>query len=273
MQGVSVKSRREVLEKTASVISSGSSNGADGHKLGTDLFSLALSLDGAHSLRRALTEPAVPTEAKARLLHTLFDGKVAEATLEIAEVGIGQRWSRTRDFPDALEEASVTALAALAEDAGDLDDAEDNLFRFARLLEANAGLREALADRAVPLQGKRSLLKNLVGDTVDETTLTMLGQAAAGRHRNMGAALGLYQRIAAAQRDRMIATVWVASPLSDEHRNRLAEALSQQHDRKIHLNVVVDPDVLGGVRVSVGDEVLDSTVDARLKQAQRRLER
>jgi F-type H+-transporting ATPase subunit delta len=272
MQGVSVRSLREVIEKTAAVLSDGSS-GVDGHKLGNDLFSLALALDGAHSLRRALTEPAVPTEAKARLLHTLFDGKVADVTLEIAEVGVGQRWSRTRDFPDALEEASVTALAALAEDAGDLDEAEDNLFRFARVLEANAALREAVADRAVPLQGKRSLLKDLVGDKVDDTTLTMLGQAAAGRHRNMGAALGMYQRIAAAQRDRMIATVWVASPLSDEHRERLTEVLSQQHDRKIHLNVVVDPEVLGGVRVSVGDEVLDSTVEARLKQAQRRLER
>jgi F-type H+-transporting ATPase subunit delta len=71
----------------------------------------------------------------------------------------------------------------------------------------------------------------------------------------------------------MIATVWVAAPLSDEHRERLTEALSRQHDRKIHLNVVVDPTVLGGVRVTVGDEVLDSTVEARLKQAQRRLER
>jgi F-type H+-transporting ATPase subunit delta len=272
MQGGSVKALREVLDKTAAVLSD-ESGGVDAHKLGTDLFSLALSLDGAHSLRRALTEPAVPTEAKARLLHTLFDGKVADATLEIAEVGVGQRWSSTRDFSDALEQASVTALAALAEDAGDLDEVEDNLFRFARVLEADAGLRDALADRTVPLQGKRSLLRDLVGDKVDETTVTMLGQAAAGRHRTMGSALALYQRIAAAQRDRMIATVWVAAPLHDEHRDRLTEALSQQHDRRIHLNVIVDPEVLGGVRVSVGDEVLDSTVEARLKQAQRRLER
>ena len=117
----------------------------------------------------------MPAEAKARLLHTLFDGKVADATLEIAETGVGQRWSRTRDFPDALEEASVTALAAVAEDAGDLDEAEDNLFRFARILEANARLREALADDAVPLQGKRSLIKDLVGDKVDDTTLTHAG--------------------------------------------------------------------------------------------------
>jgi F-type H+-transporting ATPase subunit delta len=273
MHGGSARALREVLDKTSAVLSGGNQNGADAHKIGTDLFSLALSLDGAHSLRRALTEPAVPTEAKARLLHTLFDGKVAEATLEVCEVGVGHRWSRTRDFPDALEQASVSALAAQAEDAGDLDEVEDNLFRFARILEANAGLREALADSAVPLQGRRSLLRDLVGDKVDDITVTMLGQAAAGRHRSMGAALAVYQRLAAAQRDRMIATVWVAAPLSDDHRRRLTEALSQEHDRQIHLNVVVDPDVLGGVRVSVGDEVLDSTVEARLKQAQRRLER
>ena len=273
MNSSSARSLREVLDKTSALLSASSQDGVDAHKLGTDLFSLALSLDGAHSLRRALTEPAVPTEAKARLLHTLYDGKVAGATLEVAEAGVGQRWSSTRDFPDALEQASVTALAALAEDAGELDEVEDNLFRFARILEANAPLREALADPVVPLQGRRSLLRDLVGDKVDDTTLTMLGQAAAGRHRTMATALGLYQRLAAAQRDRMIATVWVASPLSDEHRDRLAAALSQQHDRKIHLNVVVDPEVLGGVRVAIGDEVLDSTVEARLKQAQRRLER
>ena len=269
MQGGSSKSLREILDKTSAVLS----DGADAHKLGTDLFSLALSLDGSHSLRRALTEPAVPPEAKVRLLHSLYDGKVSEASLDVAEVGVAQRWSRTRDFPDSLEQASVTAHSSVADEAGQLDEVEDNLFRFARILEASAGLREALADGTVPLQGKRSLLKNLVGEKVDETTATLLAQSVAGRHRSAGAALALYQRLAAAQRDRMIATVWVASPLSDEHRERLAEALAKQHDRKIHLNVVVDPSVLGGVRVAVGDEVLDSTVEARLKLAQRRLER
>ena len=95
----------------------------------------------------------------------------------------------------------------------------------------------------------------------------------AGRNRSLTSTLALYQRIAADRRDSMIATVWVAAPLSAEHHDRLAGALSAQHDRQVHLNVVVDPDVLGGVRVAVGDEVLDSTVEARLKQAQRRLER
>ncbi len=269
MQGGSKRALREVLEKTSGVLS----DGGDAGKLGADLFALALALDGAHSLRRALTEPAVPAEAKARLLHSLFDGKVAEQSLEVAEVGVGLRWSRTRDFCDALEQASVTALVTRADEEGHLDALEDNLFRFSRIVEGNTGLREALGDAAAPLEGKRRLVSDLVGDQVDESTGALLGQAVAGRHRSLASTLALYQRVAVDLRDSMIATVWVASPLSDEHRDRLAAALAAQHDRKVHLNVVVDPEILGGVRVAVGDEVLDSTVEARLTQARRRLER
>lgn len=269
MEGGSKKALHELLEKTSSTLA----DGADARKLGADLFSLARALDGAASLRRGLTEPAVPAEAKARLLHALFDGKVADDALAVTEVGVGQRWSRTRDFTDALEQASVTAHVAKAEADGTLDDVEDNLFRFSRIAEGNAGLRDALGDQAVPVEGKRSLLANLVGDKVDETTSTLLAQAVAGRHRSLTSTLALYQRVAADGRDSIIATVWVAAPLQDEHRERLSAALSAQHDRQVHLNVVVDPEVLGGVRVAVGDEVLDSTVEARLKLARRRLER
>jgi F-type H+-transporting ATPase subunit delta len=260
---------REVLERTSAVLS----EGADATELGDDLFALALSLDGAHSLRRALTEPAVPGEAKVRLLHSLLGEKIGGPAMAVAESAVGLRWSSTKDFPDALEQASVSAHVAKADSEGRLDDLEDNLFRFSRIAEANAGLRDALADRGTSLEAKRSLLRDLLGDKVDATTATLLGQSVAGRHRSLTGVLAVYQRVAADRRDSMIATVWVASPLSDDQRERLARALSAQHDKRIHLNVVVDPEVLGGVRVAVGDEVLDSTVEARLKQAQRRLER
>lgn len=269
MQGGSTRSLKDVLERTAGVIS----DGADATALGEDLFALALTADGAHSLRRALTEPAVPREAKARLLRSLFEGRIGDAALDVVDTAVGLRWSSTRDFPDALEQASVAAHVAKADADGHLDDLEDNLFRFSRIVEANADLREALSDTAAPLDGKRRLLADLLGDQVDGSTATLLGQAVAGRHRSLPGVLATYQRVAADRRDSMIATVWVASPLSEEHRGRLAQALSAQHSREIHLNVIVDADVLGGVRVAVGHEVLDSTVEARLRQAQRRLDR
>jgi F-type H+-transporting ATPase subunit delta len=269
MQGGSKRALHEVLATTAGVLG----DGADAHKVGSDLFSLAVTLDASHSLRRALTEPAVPAEAKSRLLHSLFDGKVADASLAVADAGVAQRWSHTRDFCDALEQASVAAHVAQADDEGKLDDVEDNLFRFSRIADGNPALREALGDPAVPVEGKRSLLRDLLGDKVDTTTAALLAQAVGGRQRSLTSTLAMYQRVAADRRDSMIATVWVAAPMSQEHHDRLAGALSAQHHREVHLNVVVDPEVLGGVRVAVGDEVLDSTVESRLQQAQRRLER
>jgi len=269
MQGGSAKSLAKVLDKTNAMLADGTDPGA----LGDDLFAMSLTLDQRHALRRALTEPVVPVEAKARLLRSLVEGKLGDAAIEVIEEAAGTRWSGPRDLANALEEASVAAHVARADSAGRLDDLEDALFRFARIVEGNAQLREALNDRAVPLEGKRSLVQDLVGDKVDPSTSSLLQQAVAGRHRSLPAVLARYQRIAASRRDSMIATVWVASPLSQEHRERLARALSAQHDKQIHLNVIIDPEVLGGVRVAVGDEVLDSTVEARLKQAQRRLER
>jgi F-type H+-transporting ATPase subunit delta len=269
---VSTRSSRS-LQAVVDVAEASLTEGADATRLGDDLFALALTLDGAHSLRRALTEPAVAAQAKARLLHSLFDGQVGEPALRVAEAALGERWSRTRDLPDALEQASVAAHVARADAEGHLDDLEDDLFRFSRITEASAGLRDALGDRSTPLDAKRRLLTDLVGDKVDPATSALLGQAVAGRRGSLTNTLEVYQKVAAARRDSMIATVWVAAPLSHEHRDRLARALSAQQSKRIHLNVVVDPSVLGGVRVALGDEVIDSTVETRLRAAQRRLER
>jgi F-type H+-transporting ATPase subunit delta len=269
VQSGSTASTRGVLEATGRVLQ----GGADARQLGEDLFALALTLDDANSLRRALTEPAVPGAAKTRLLRSLVGDRLGEPALTVAESALGLRWSSTRDLPDALEQASVAAHVARADDEGRLDDLEDNLFRFSRITEANAGLRDALGNTGTPLDAKRRLLTDLLGNKVDASTAALLGQAVAGRHRSLTGVLEVYQRVAAARRDSMIATVWVAAPLTESQRDRMARALSAQHAKKIHLNVVVDPSVMGGVRVAVGDEVIDSTVESRLRQAQRRLER
>jgi len=266
--GASTSSTQAVLETTRAALS----DGADGVRLGGELFSVATVLDAQHSLRRALTEPAAPKEAKAALVRSLLGSQVAEPTLAVVEDAVGRRWTASRDLADALEQASVTAHVAAADVRGELDSVEDNLFRFGRIAEGDPGLREVLTDASAPVEGKRQLVGDLVGDKVDATTRMLLEQAVSGRHRSLVSTLSLYQKVAAARRDSMVATVWVAAPLSDEHKERLASALAEQHDRPIHLNVVVDPTLLGGVRVAVGDEVLDSTVEARLKQAQRRLE-
>jgi F-type H+-transporting ATPase subunit delta len=268
MQAGSVRAMAAVLDKTNAAIEAG----ADAGRLGDELFSFALTLDAQHSLRRALTEPAVPPEAKSRLLDSLAGGKVDGPTLEVLDVAVRHRWSQGRDLGDALEQASVTAHVAKADAAGRLDVLEDSLFRFSRITEADPGLREALSEQEAPLEGKRALVRRLVEGKVDDSTLHLLGQAVAGRHRSVTAVLARYQKIAAERRRSLVATVWVGSPLSDNHKARLERALAGQYSREVHLNVIVEPSVLGGVRVAVGDEVIDGTVETRLKQAHRMLD-
>ena len=269
MHAGSARSLSAVLEKAESVLDAGADAGA----MGDELFALATTMDTRHSLRRALTEPAVAAEAKSRLLHTLLRGKVSDATIDVVEEAVKHRWSQGSDLGDALERASALAQVVRAEQAGHLDELEDNLFRFGRIVDANAELRDVLAEPAYPLEAKQRLLDSLLGDRVDEPTRKLLGQAVAARQRSLSAVLDTYQKVAADRRNRLVATVWVAAPISEDHKDRLANALARQYSHDIHLNVIVEPEVLGGVRVAVGDEVIDSTVESRLKQARRLLER
>jgi F-type H+-transporting ATPase subunit delta len=63
----------------------------------------------------------------------------------------------------------------------------------------------------------------------------------------------------------------VAQPLGAADEQRLADVLGRQYHTTVHLNVVVDPEVLGGVRVEIGDDVIDGTIASRLDDARRRV--
>lgn len=267
MQAGSAKSLTTVLDATEDQLRAG----ADPIALGDDLYAVTAALDSEGALRRVLTEPAVAAEAKQALMRSLLEDKIGEPALSVVGAALGRRWSRGRDLADALERAGITAQVAKAEQTDQLDNLEDDLFRFGRIVEAEPGLRDALADAATPLAGRRELLHQLLDGKVSESTLKLLDQAVTGRHRTLSATLAYFQTLAATRRRRLVATAWVAAPLSEEHKQRLARALSEQYSREIHLNVIVDPHVLGGVRVVIGDEVIDSTVETRLAQAYRRL--
>jgi F-type H+-transporting ATPase subunit delta len=96
-------------------------------------------------------------------------------------------------------------------------------------------------------------------------------QSTSGAHRTVGVALEHYQKVVASERERLVALVRVATPLEESESRRLADALSRQYQRPVHLNVIIDDTVIGGVRVEVGDDVIDGTVASRLDDARRRL--
>ena len=267
MQGVSGQSLAAVVASVDAALRAG----ADPAGLGDDLFGLAAMVDSQPALRRLLTDPGVEANRKADFVRSLLHGKVAESTAEVMAVAAGRRWAAGRDLGNALEQAGVTAHVAQAERAGQLENLEDELFRFSRIVEGEPRLREALSDRRAPVSAKRTLLDGLLGGKASEPAQRLLAQAVTGRHRSFFTAVAAYQRIAAARRNRLVATVRVAAPLNEQHRQRLAEALQGVYGHGVHLNVIVEPQLLGGARVTVGDEVIDSTLAARLADARRRL--
>lgn len=266
MRGPSVGSDTAVLDAVVASVGSG----ADSDRLGTQLFEVAATFDSQVTLRRALTDPAVDGDRKATLVEQLFHA-FDERTVALVCDAVRRLWSQPRDLADSVERAGVTALLVAAEDADAIDELEDELFRFTRIVESAPQLREALSDRTAPAQARRRLVEELLGDRVNTSSVRLAQQAVSGRHRSVTEALKQMQRLAAGRRERLVAVVRVAEPLADQLRDRLAAALARMFDHELQLNVVVDPEVLGGVRVTVGDQVVDGTVLSRLAGARRRL--
>jgi len=239
--------------------------------LGTELFSIARLLDGSGALRRALTDPARPSASKAALVRQLFGGKVSTQALEILTAAVSGRWVSGRDLGDALDQLSVEAEMAYADTRRALDEVEDQLFRLDRIVAAERALADKLGDHRVGVDRRQELIRGLLQGKADATTVRLAERAVDGRGRSFPASMRAYQVAAAARRNASIATVRVATDLTEAERTRLATALGRQYGREIQLNVIVDPDVVGGVRVDIGDEVIDGTIAARLDEAQRRI--
>ena len=164
------------------------------------------------------------------------------------------------------------ALFSVAEAEEALDVVEDELFRFARALEREQRLRDALTDPVLPVERKRAVLGDVLGERANPHTVNLLGfLVEQGRARDLPAIVDELVALAAERRQAAVAEVRTAVPLDAEHRERLAHALGRATGKRVELKVVVDPSVVGGVVARVGDQVIDGTVRRRLELARERL--
>ncbi|MFI7616820.1 F0F1 ATP synthase subunit delta [Nonomuraea terrae] len=267
MRGLSRSSLVEVEERFNAVAGT-----ADLGTLCDELFAIADLLDREHSLRRALSDPAKPAELRARTMRALLSGKVSEAAVATAEAAAAAKWSSGIDLPDALERLGVVAAAAEAEGTGTLDEVEDELFRFGRVMAANPLLRRALANNSAPEEAKRQLLRDLLGGKTAPTSVRLISQVAVHpRGRSLESGLEEFGLLVAQQRQRLVAVVRSAVELTEQQKQRLATWLSTSYGRDVHLNVEVDPRVIGGFSVRIGDEIIDTTIVGRIEEVRRRL--
>ena len=236
-----------------------------------ELFAVTDLLETEPSLRRALTDPSAPDAARRALASSVLTGRVSDAAAAVATAAAGLRWGGPTGLVAALDRQGVRALITVAQQASMLDTVEEELFRFSRIVEANPALRASLADRSTPLAARQELVADLLRGRAHPITISMATRAVAARQRTFDLTAQSFLGLAAQARRRAIATVTVAKPLPADQRERLRAALVRQLGREVNLHVVVDPDVLGGVRVSVGNEVIEGTVAGRLASAERQL--
>ena len=233
--------------------------------IATGLYAISDLLAGQPQLRRAVSDPSTDPAGRAQLLGGLLAGKVDAAASELAQGAARGRWSSAWDLTDGLHDVASDTLFAAAERDGALDRVEDELFRFERILDANGDLASLLDEVAVPAERRVGLVRSVVANKVHRVTDLLLEHAVASK-RGRSVTFEVHDLLdqAASRRERSIARVLSAVPLSDEQQTRLAAALTRIYGRGITVRTAVDADVKGGLVVRVGDEIIDGSVAARL---------
>lgn len=233
------------------------------------LFDVTDAVATSSALRRTLSDPALEPQAKAGLVQNLFGGRVNEQALAVLKRAAELRWPSSSAMVEALDRQGVSAALHGANNRGALDEVIDQLFRFGRLSQSDPDLQAALNDRRAPLQARRQLVGNLLVDRADPVTIELSTRALSAPGRSFAHALDSYLAIAADLRGRTVARVTVARPLADDQEQRLRESLSRTAGRPVDLQIDVDPSVIGGARVALGDQVIDGTVSSKLTEISR----
>jgi len=236
--------------------------------LAEELYAVAALLVAQPRLRRILGDPATAPEARAQFVGGLLADKVGKTAVTIAQAAVSERWSSPWDLTDSLESAGDDTLFAAAEHDGLLDRVEDELFRFERVLDAEGELSTLLDEKAVDGEHRVELLDRVISGKVHPITSALLQHAVRSeRKRSVTLAIDDLLEAASERQERSVARVVSAVELSEEQQQRLTAALSELYGRAINLRTAVDPGVLGGLVIRVGDEVIDGSVAARLAQA------
>ncbi|WP_433799597.1 F0F1 ATP synthase subunit delta [Actinomycetospora sp. CA-084318] len=239
---------------------------------GEQLDAVADLLDREAVLRRTLADSSTAPEAREGLAGRVFDNQVSRPVADVVKAAAKASWSKPADLVQAVRVVAREALLAAAEADGRLDAVEDELFRLGRIIGGQPDLERLLGSPSADAQGKQKVLDDLLENKAEPITRRLAAQLVAHpltHHVSTG--LERLAELAADRRQRSVATVRSAVELSAEQQDRLAGVLARIYGRDITVHLEVDPQLLGGLVIQVGDEVIDGSAAGHLDDLNRRL--
>lgn len=241
-------------------------------KLADDLASTAKLLRSEAVLARHLADPSSGTGPKVQLVDRLLSGKVFDPALDILKAAVPQRWSSTSDLIHGVQHIARLALLVRAEREGQIDDVEDQLFRFSRILDSQPRLITLLSDYTSPLEGRISLLNNVLARRASKNAADLLRQTIELLHgERADETIRDLANLAVSRRGEVVAHVRAAAELTEAQETRLTELLTRIYSHPVALQLDVDPKLLGGLSIAVGDEVIDGSLASKLAAAETHL--
>lgn len=232
-----------------------------------ELLGLVERLEAAPQVRAALAEPDADQDRKRALIERLFGQVAGEQARALLGSAAAKRWSDGNDFARGVQELGVRAVAQFS---GQAPEIATQLLGVAEAIGEHGELELALSSKLTAPDEKRRLAERLFGGRVSEATMVVLGHLLAsplaGRARR---ALAWGAQVVTDQAKRTVATVTSAAPLPADQLGRLQTALSRKYGRDVQIATLVDPAVLGGLRVELGDDVIDDTIASRLHDLRR----
>jgi len=233
-----------------------------------DLNEVLRTLQDTPALGRALTDPAVVAGAKASLMAHVFPA-ISDASQDALKPAWSMTWDSTRALLEWVESTSVTAAWMWAADLGILRQSIDEVFTFGQMAYRDHELRAAITDRRVDVEKRQDLVETLLSPTMSEPSVEVAMAAVSSRRGTIDDAVNAFLQLGVSLAGGKLAVVTVAHPMPEDQKNRLCDALETRMGSKIIVEEIVDPSVLGGVRVECGAQVIDSTMTARLETARR----
>lgn len=234
--------------------------------VGAELLEASGVISSSSALQGAIADAVVPAQAKQNLVAEVF-ASASEPSRVILDAVASHRWSDSDDVVSAIETLGIRAEAMVS--GSGLDD---ELLAISAVIGSDPELELTLGSKLGGAEAKAGLVETIFAKQASGAAVRIVGHLVKNaRGRRVGAMLRDAARVVADQYGFDLAAVTVAHELPKATATRLEKTLAESYGRPVKLNISRDPSIIGGMRIQIGNDVIDGSVAARLNELRTQL--